>query len=195
MGSDERPLRDRKKARTRATIQRHALRLFREQGYEATPVSQIAAAAEISESTFFRYFPTKEDVVMWDDLDPDVLDAIRAQPADVLPVTAIRRGLRQVMGTLSAAEQAELRERMVLVLAILPARVLGAEQLNQPIQLLSEVVAERTGRPPDDLRVRALIGAVLGTCLSVMFAVVDRPDADLAGMLDAAMAELETGFR
>jgi AcrR family transcriptional regulator len=46
------------------------LRLFRAQGYSATTVDQIAAAAEISPSTFFRYFPTKEDVVLLDDYDP-----------------------------------------------------------------------------------------------------------------------------
>jgi hypothetical protein len=46
------------------------MRLFEEQGYAATAVDQIAEAAEVSQSTLFRYFPTKEDVVLTDDFDP-----------------------------------------------------------------------------------------------------------------------------
>jgi AcrR family transcriptional regulator len=57
-------LRERKKAKTRAAIRDHAMRLFEEQGWAATTVEQIAEAAEVSPSTFFRYFPTKEDAAM-----------------------------------------------------------------------------------------------------------------------------------
>src|ERR1039458_4795736 len=67
-------LRERKRARTRAEIQGHALRLFRQQGYEATTVHQIIEEAEVSESTFFRYFPTKAEVVLFDGMDALIVD-------------------------------------------------------------------------------------------------------------------------
>src|SRR5271167_1253240 len=88
-------LRERKKARTRASLREHALRLFREQGYHATTVEQIAAAAEVSPSTFFRYFPTKEDLVLQDDMDDRVLRALARQPPELAPLAAIRAAMRE----------------------------------------------------------------------------------------------------
>jgi len=89
-GKPKAGLRERKKPMTRAEIQRQALRLFRERGYEATTVAQIAEAPEVSESTFFRYFPTKEDVVLWDELDPPIFEAFSTQPAELGPIRALR---------------------------------------------------------------------------------------------------------
>src|ERR1700735_778309 len=93
-------LRERKKARTRATIRAEALRLFREQGYHATTVEQIAAAAEVSPSTFFRYSPTKEDVVLQDDMEPLLAEAIEHQPPELGVVAAVRASLRTVISNL-----------------------------------------------------------------------------------------------
>src|SRR6201999_4460966 len=93
-------LRERKKARTRAAIRQEALRLFREQGYHATTVEQIAAAAEVSPSTFFRYFPTKEDVVLQDDMEPLLIEALEQQPLEMGIVAAVRAALRTVTATL-----------------------------------------------------------------------------------------------
>ena len=97
VSNGERPavgLRERKKARTKAAIREHAMRLFQKQAYQATTVEQIAEAAEVSPSTFFRYFPTKEDVVLTDDDDPLILAAFRAQPAELSPVAALRAAMR-----------------------------------------------------------------------------------------------------
>ena len=188
-------LRERKKARTRAAIQRHALRLFREQGYGTTSVSQIAEAAEVSESTFFRYFPTKEDVVLWDDYDPRIVEVFHAQPAELSPIAALRAAFRDVLAQVSEAEWAEQRERMTLMLSVAPLRALLLDQIRGPMRLIAEVVAERVGRRPDDPGVRTVAGAVMGVGLSVMFAWAEHPDADIVALVDDAMAQLEAGLR
>jgi len=188
-------LRERKKARTRAAIQRHALRLFREQGYDRTSVSQIAEEAEVSESTFFRYFPTKEDVVLWDAYDPRIVEVFRAQPAELSPIAALRAAFRDVFAQLSEAERADQRERMALMLSVQPLRAMLVDQIRGPMWLLAELVAERVGRKPDDPGVRVVAGAVLGVGLAVMFAWADDPDADMVALIDDAMARLESGLR
>jgi len=79
---------------TRALLQQTALRLFREQGYAETSIEEIAEAAEVSTTTVFRYFPTKADLVIYDDLDARLIEVVRAQPAEltVLQVCAMRCG-------------------------------------------------------------------------------------------------------
>jgi AcrR family transcriptional regulator len=165
-----------------------------QRGYEATTVSQIAAAAEVSESTFFRYFATKEDVVLWDAFDPLILDALRRQPAGLGPVAALRGAFREVLGPLAAAERAALRERLALVLSIPPVRAAGANQIGQPLRQLAEIVAGRVGRTADDFAVRTLLGAVAGACLAVLPAMAEDPDADVVLLLDRALAQLEAGL-
>jgi AcrR family transcriptional regulator len=95
--------RQRKKTATRDRIRASALRLFREQGYDATTVEQIAAAAGVSHMTFFRYFPAKEDVVLSDGYDPLIASLIAQTPA-AWPLTrrirtVLVQGLRQIYDT------------------------------------------------------------------------------------------------
>src|SRR5690242_10167116 len=110
--SQDRPdgLRERKKARTRAAIREHALRLFRANGYQRTTVEQIAAAAEVSPSTFFRYFPTKEDVVLQDDMDTRMVEAFARQPPDLAPIPAVRAALQEAWRSFTPEEWELIRE-------------------------------------------------------------------------------------
>ena len=193
----ERPalgLRERKKARTRAAIQRHALRLFEERGYEETTVSDIADAVEISESTFFRYFPTKEAVVMWDGLDPLFEEAFQAQPPELGPVAALRRAIRAIFDQLPESELAEQRERWTLVMSVPQLRSAGLEQFTGSIDQIANMVARRTGRRPDDFAVLALSGAVIGVSMAVLLAAADDPAADFVPLIDRALAQLEAGL-
>jgi len=111
-------LRERKKAHTRAEIQGHALRLFHEQGYDATTVAQIIEEAGVSESTFFRYFPAKADVVLFDGMDALIVEAFRSQPHEIGEIHALRVALQTVFGRLSAQEAADQRERMDLIFSV-----------------------------------------------------------------------------
>src|SRR5947209_10773513 len=89
-------LRERKKLMTRALIQKEAIRLFLERGFEATTIEEIAEAAEISPSTFFNYFPTKEDVVLYDRYDPMIVSLIEAAPPGETLSQTIRRAIDEL---------------------------------------------------------------------------------------------------
>lgn len=187
-------LRERKKARTRAAIQTHALRLFREQGYDATTIEQITEAAEVSETTLFRYFPTKESLVLSDDYDPRLVAAFQAQPEDVAPLRAMRAAFHEVFGMLSPEERASQRERIALILAVPALRAAMLGQFADAMQLLAGAFAGRIGRRPDDFAVRTVAGAVVGVMFAVLAELAEDPEADMAGLIDAAMAQLETGL-
>jgi AcrR family transcriptional regulator len=92
-------LRSRKKHRTRIAIQDAALELFAKQGFENTTVEQIAAHAEVSTATFFRYFKSKGDAVFGGESDdrmellPALERAIIERPSSEDDLTAIRRAV------------------------------------------------------------------------------------------------------
>ena len=187
-------LRERKKARTKADIYRQALRLFREQGYDETTIEQIAEAAEVSPSTVFRYFPTKEALVLWDELDEAIIGAFQAQPAALSPILALRNAMRTVFASLPPERQALEREREALLLAQPQLRAALINQFSEMIQQVTAVVAERVGRRPDDFAVRNLAGAVIGVAMAVFLAKAEDPAADLIALMDAAFGHLEAGL-
>jgi AcrR family transcriptional regulator len=192
---DERPtgLRERKKAKTRAAIQEHALRLFVEQGYNATTVEQIAAAAEVSQSTFFRYFPTKEDTVVYDRLDPVMVEAFLRQPAELSPIAALRATLREVFGALGTEESELERARQRLIFSAPELRGKLIELFEEGSSLLAGAVAKRTGRKADDLAVQAFTGGVIGVLMSAYFASVASPDGFIDAF-DRSLGLLEEGL-
>jgi AcrR family transcriptional regulator len=191
-------LRERKKAKTRASIREHALRLFREQGYAATTVEQIAAAAEVSPSTFFRYFPTKEDVVLQDDMDVRLYAAFERQPADLTPLAAVRAALREAGRSFSPQEWELLREATALSLTVPEVRSRTLDETARMIGEMTSAIAKRVGLPAADLRVRTFAGAILGIMMTVVMPYEDlakgRVGLDTFEQVDRALALLEEGL-
>ncbi|WP_067929004.1 acyl-CoA-like ligand-binding transcription factor [Alicyclobacillus shizuokensis] len=187
-------LRERKKAKTRATIQAHALRLFREQGYDETTVEQIIEAAEVSETTFFRYFPTKEDVVLQDDSDPILIRAFNAQPPNLAPIEALREAFRKFFSELSAEQRHEQKERIALILSVPKLRARMLDQFTEAMHVLAQALAERTGRSPQDFEIRVISGAIIGVGMAAMETMADDPHTDIASLMDQGFALLESGI-
>lgn len=187
-------LRARKKARTRAAIREHALRLFEKQGYAATTIEQIAAAADVSPSTFFRYFPTKEDTVLADDYDAPMVAAMRAQPPDVAPIEAVRRGIREVFDQISDEDWQREQRRQRIFLGVPELRARALQQYMETIEMLGHAVAERAGRPADDFASRVLAGAVIGAALAGAPHGMGAYDRGDLGRLDEALRLLQAGL-
>ena len=187
-------LRERKKAKTRAAIQEHGLRLFQEQGYGATTVEQIAEAAEVSPSTFFRYFPTKEDVVLFDSTDALMFASFEAQPPEVSVVEALRRAFHEVYSAFTPAEFEREQTRQSLIRSVPDLRARMLDDLMASIDLLAEMVGRRVGRAPEEIAVRAFSGALIGVIVGVFLAVNDLEPIDYVEMFDAALAQLEAGL-
>jgi AcrR family transcriptional regulator len=188
-------LRELKKRRTRAAIQEHALRLFKAQGYDATTVEQIAAAAEVSPATFFRYFKTKEDVVIQDDYDPIMAAALEKAPPDLPPLRAVRHALRDAFAEIPRAELDRILDRTKMMMSVPALRARLLENHLATVEALGPPLARRLGRPDGDRVVRAVIGAMVGAWLTVILEWVDSDGAaDLPDLMDAALAALEEGL-
>ncbi|MNH80344.1 Bacterial regulatory protein, tetR family [compost metagenome] len=187
-------LRERKKAKTMASIQMHALRLFRELGYNSTTVEQIAEAAEISPSTFFRYFSTKEDVVITDDYDPILVEAFENQPSDLSPLQAVRAAMMSGISGMSDHELTAMRERNQLVMNVPELRAALLNNMMSTMEMIAEMVAKRVGSSPDDFSVRTLAGAIIGVNISVMMQHAEHPDLNLAELMEEALTQLEAGL-
>ncbi len=187
-------LRQRKKARTRAELQRHALRLFRDRGYAATTVDDIAAAADVSRSTFFRYFPSKEDVVLFDDVDPLMAEAFAEQPAGTPLLGALRTALRTAFGRLSP-EKRELEEvRMELVRQVPELAAAVRERGGMSVDVVATAIGESLGLDPGALDVQLFAGVVAGARLAAQSLVDREPGRSYVDTLDAVLARLEDGI-
>jgi AcrR family transcriptional regulator len=189
-------LRERKRTRTRLMIQAEAMRLFAEKGYGDTTVDEIAFAAAISPRTFFRYFPTKEDVVIWDEYDPVAADLVDARPDDEPLAATLRAVVYESLGGVYRRDPDELlvRARLLTTVPELRAR-LRDEQRNGEKQMAA-LVAERRGLSEDELGLQVLM-SVFGSAINVALEVwvKDEGKSDLLTLLDQALDALAAGMR
>lgn len=167
------------------------------QGYAATTVEQIADAAEVSPATFFRYFPTKEDVVLQDDFDILALAEMEAQPAELSPVAAFRAAAAAARKQLSAEDLRAFGTTTHLTMSIPEIRARALDEFVRTIDNVSAAIARRTGGSPDDFAIRTLAGAMIGVVMAATMPWDADSPADMNDVfdrIDAGLAHLEAGL-
>lgn len=155
-------LRERKRQRTHAAISDTALRLFLAGGFDAVPVAEIAAAAEVSKRTLFKYFPSKEDLVVhrFADHVDEAARTVRNRPPGQTPLTALRAAFRAGLDDhepstgLCDAPEVLACYRLILETPTLTARL--AQFLTS-----GEVALARALGPASDLDARLAAAAII----------------------------------
>ncbi len=176
----------------RAEVAAIVMDLVLERGYEETTVDDICAVAEISRSTFFRYFPSKEDALFGEvaDAGEQLRDALTARPSHETPWTAMRRALDPLIERYEADDERTRRlARLVVNTPALAAR--HREKNARWHELLRPEIARRLDADPtddSDPRANAVIAAALGCVEAALTAWTsnDHPQS-LSAILDRAM--------
>jgi AcrR family transcriptional regulator len=176
-------------------VQAEALKLFAAKGYEQTTIDDIAHAAAMSPRTFFRYFPTKEAVVLWDEYDERPFHELWSGSGGGDPLIQLISTVRTIMADVYVKDPELLLNRIKLSFAVPEIR---ARFLDQQLTLFGPYVDELAaalGTEPDDLRLRVMLVALYS---AIMVAVErwqhnDGRD-DLIQLLDKTLIALAAGM-
>jgi mycofactocin system transcriptional regulator len=181
---------------SRARISHVALELFLENGFDGTTVDDIARAAGIGRRTFFRYFPSKNDVA-WGDFE-SLLEVLEYRLDNTPPEDGILDALTAAVlefNAIPAEETALHRQRMNLLLTVPSLAAHSALRYVTWRRIIASFVAQRLGAPADDARPQTIAYALLGVVLASYERWLADPDADLAELLTEGMGLLRFGVQ
>jgi AcrR family transcriptional regulator len=197
-GDRPRPgLRERRKALTAAELEAAAYRLFGERGFDNVTVDDIAAEADVSRRTFFRYFASKEDVLLADHFVQlaRLREAMAARPPDEPIVTALRNAVLSLTSDFEERkEKVIIRARLMRDTPSLQARSLVHQKLWE--DAMQEMVADRLGvAPVKDLRPGGVAAAALAAMrVAVTLWLTAGCDGDVIALTTEALDLLDGGL-
>jgi AcrR family transcriptional regulator len=190
--SGERPnLRERQKAETQRMIHSQAMRLFTEHGYDGTTVNDVARAAGVSTMTVYRHFPTKEDLVLYDQYDPLIAAHVAARPAGEPVVRRIGRTLVETTRTVVDGSSPEKDLLLARLRLMIDTPALRARHLDSQYATQKAIVDALLGDAPDpEEEFRTWVAA--STCLAAMHVALTRwaqedGRSDLPSLIAAAL--------
>lgn len=180
---------------SRSELERVAFGLFEKQGFDETSIDDITAAAGIARRTFFRYYPSKSDLV-WGEFDAQ-LDQLRQWFSRVPPEMPMMEAIHQAVlefNRLPPGQEREHRRRLGLILGVPSLLANSTLRFAQWRAEVAAFAARRLCLTPDDLLPSVIGWSAMGATLAAYEQWLRDPDADLMCQLDLALGELAIGF-
>lgn len=172
---------------TRAALQAAALDLCERQGYDATTVEQIAAAAGVTQMTFFRHFPTKAAVLMDDPYDPFIGELVAAQRTDLPALDRACGGVAEAWALLPTPDRDDTWRRVRLVAGSPALRAHMWENTEQTRLVIAEALT-RGGAAAYEAQVAA--GACMGALMAALLEWGRRDDLGLGTLVTGALTQV-----
>ncbi|HEX4212605.1 MAG TPA: TetR family transcriptional regulator [Candidatus Dormibacteraeota bacterium] len=186
--------RERKKRQTRDTIQREAIRLFLEQGFDATTIDQIADAADVAPSTVFHHFATKEDLIVQDEFDPLVAGILRRQPLGVPLAEAMRGAINDALAEIRGPALEFVLTRARLGFSIPSVRARWWTEMERTEIWWRNAIAEWADLDPDDFELRVAVGVLMTAMATAAMEWMETDGAsDLGDLVGRALDIVEAG--
>ncbi|MET7426029.1 TetR family transcriptional regulator [Dactylosporangium sp. NPDC005555] len=183
-------LAERKRQLVRDELTEAALQLLAFQGFEETTIDQMAAAAGVSRRTFFRYFQSKEDVIIefLSDLGRQLSDGLSARPAAEPPAVALQQTLRVFTDTFW--EHPEKSRRLTKIMVGTPALLARylERQVTWRATLTTGLAARMSTDPVPDLRPAVLVAVAFAAFDTALTRWAEDDAADLDTLLTACFA-------
>ena len=182
-------LRERKKQQTKQRIQDEAFRLVREGSFETTTIEAIAAAADVSPSTVYRYFGTKEGVLLWDELEPPSWEVLAEELERHPPLEALLATFEQVMQIGFHLPDAAMRERIRMLFELPELRSALRDSMAAYERQLANMIVEHSQE--DWLEARVIAAVTIGTLGAALEDwVMGDDEHSFAASADAAVQAL-----
>ncbi len=177
-----------KREQTRARLTACALDLFERHGFEATTVGQIATAAKVTPMTFFRYFPTKESVLLDDPYDPIIVASVATQPRSLAPLVRVARGLRHAWSHLPEPDGVTVRRRVRVAARTPSLRAAVTGNAVQSEDLIAEALATSGVAP---LAARTAAAAAMAAMTAALFEWAVQDELTLSEVVHEVLDVLE----
>jgi AcrR family transcriptional regulator len=176
-------------------IQETALDLFDAHGFENVSIEEIARHAEVSPSSIYRYFGTKEQIVLYDEVDVRLIDRVDKELEDHPPVEAVRRAMTSVLAQYFERDD-ELTRRKVRYAFEEPAlRAASLEQTDAFVPVMAQALATAAGRDPNELEIQVIAAAIIASLIAaVRHWYAGGAASALTEEIDRALLVLENGL-